>query len=148
MMQDKSTSFMDNFFEFLPYDMQQEIIKRCYKRPHPKHCYGDMVVFVTHQPPPATTTQTYFGPIGSYVLTERPNDATDVYCVMRNPVWIIDQWSWQYIIREVRSDNSGYYSTEFLGNIRENENCYLYDCAFVVNEHQLSCYNREIASIV
>ena len=30
MVQDMSTNFLDNFFEFLPHDMQQEIIKRCY----------------------------------------------------------------------------------------------------------------------
>lgn len=143
MVQDKSTNFLDNFFEFLPHDMQQEIIKRCYRRPRPKHCYGDMVVFVTHQPPEATTTQTYSDPVGSYLARERLNDASDVYCVMMNPVWMLDQWSWQYIIRELKSDNSGYYSTEFISDIRENENSYLHDCAFVVSEHQLTCYNRE-----
>ena len=28
--------------------------------------------------------------------------------------------------------------TEFIGNIRENENFYLHDCAFILNEYQMT----------
>ena len=130
----RSTQFLDNFFEFLPEDMQREIINRCYKRPHPKYCYGDMVEFVSMQQAfPSTTTQTYYD-------TERPTNASNVYCVMMNPVWKDIEWTWQYMIREFRLDNSRYYSTEFIGNIRENENFYLHDCAFILNEPQMSRY--------
>ena len=137
----RNTQFLDNFFEFLPEDMQREIINRCYKRPHPKYCYGDIVEFATTQAPqvlPSTTTQTYDEPTGTYYDTERPNDASNVYCVMMNPVWKDIEWTWQYIIREFKLDNSGYYSTEFIRNIRENENFYLHDCAFILNEYQMT----------
>ena len=141
------STFMNNYFQYLPYDMQQEIIKHCYKRPHPKYCYGDMVVFVLDQKPATSVTQTYSGPIGSYTGTERLNDASDVYCVMKNPVWRHYQWTWEYLIRELKSDGNGYFSTEFISRIRDNENRYLHDCGFILNEHQIGHYKRDVFEV-
>ena len=141
----KSTSFLDNYFELLPEDMQREVINRCYKQPEPKYRCGDMVVFVTAARPlaPSPATITHYDPTGTYIDTERPNDASGVYCIMMHPVWKHYQWTWEYLIRELKSDNAGNFSTEFIGNIRENENYYLHDCAFILNEHQLAQYGRE-----
>ena len=145
MAEEKSTPFLDNFFEFLPEDMQREIIDRCYKRPDPKYRCGDMVVFVpvASYLAPSRETVTHAEPAGTYIDTERPNDASGVYCIMMNPIWKHYQWTWEYLIRELKSDNSGRFSTEFIGNIRENENHYLLDCAFILNEHQMLPYNSE-----
>ena len=147
MTEEKSASFLDTYFEFLPEDMQREIINRCYQRPAPKHCYGDLVVFVSDRPQEtiSATVTTYSEPLGTYYETERPNDASGVYCVMVNPRWRHEQWTWEYLVRELKSDNSGHYTTEFIRNVaenKENENHYLRDCAFILNEHQLLHYDQ------
>ena len=140
LSKDGSTTFMDNYFDFLPYDMQQEIIKLCYKRPTPKFGYGDIVI-TGPSTPQDEALQTYSEPVGDYWETERPNDASGIYCVMMNPIWKDTSWTWEYIIREFQADNSGYYSSQFLNNDchdeEGNENYYLLDCAYIHAEHQL-----------
>ena len=58
MTHENSTSFLDTYFDYLPEDMQREIINRCYKRPAPKHCYGDMVVLTQEMQETIETIET------------------------------------------------------------------------------------------
>lgn len=146
MTHENSTSFLDTYFDYLPEDMQREIINRCYKPPAPKHCYGDMVVLTQQMQETIETIET-IDAVSWADDTEPSNDASGVYCVMLNPTWRHERWTWEYLIRELKSDNSRYYTTEFIGSIEENENYYLRDYAFVLNENEMLHYNPETFTI-